>query len=63
MINTLDGLGEVGIAISALLIISLFLKVLLLTSKVKMPRLNIVLNIAIVPLLVLFLLNFVLELI
>jgi len=59
----LDGLGEVGIAISALLIISLFLKVLLLTSKVKMPRLNIVLNIAIVPLLVLFLLNFVLELI
>ncbi|NLT37124.1 MAG: hypothetical protein GXX95_03070 [Methanomassiliicoccus sp.] len=59
----MDGLGEVGIAISALLIISLFLKVLLLTSKVKMPRLNIVLNIAIVPLLVLFLLNFVLELI
>ncbi|OPX58363.1 MAG: hypothetical protein A4E29_01566 [Methanomassiliicoccales archaeon PtaB.Bin134] len=51
-----------GIAICALLIVTLFLKVLLLTSRVKMPRLNLALNVAIVPLLVLFLLNLVLEL-
>lgn len=62
MMVTLDGLGDVGIAICALLIMTLFLKVLLLTSRANMPRLNLALNVAIVPLLVLFLLNLVLEL-